>query len=64
MPTPRLIRIEGVRFDWLSEAYVATAVRREANGTLSRRRLSLPGDPIWDHGRATRALERHADRVL
>jgi hypothetical protein len=60
MTDPRLIRIEGVRYDWLDARYRGTAVCRQGDGVLTRRRLAAPGDPRWSYGRAVRALRRQA----
>jgi hypothetical protein len=60
MTDPRVIRIEGVRYDWIGARYEGTAISREANGVLTRRRLSAPGDPRWSYGRAVQTLRRHA----
>ncbi|MEM9794924.1 MAG: hypothetical protein AAF919_00440 [Pseudomonadota bacterium] len=56
MTSARIIRIEKVRFDFLSDRFIGTAICREANGVLTRHALSAPGDPTWDYGRATNAL--------
>jgi hypothetical protein len=60
MTDPRLIRIEGIRYDPLDARYRGTAVSRDVNGLLVRRRLSAPGDPSWTYGRAVKTLTRQA----
>lgn len=59
MTDPRVIRIEDIHFDYLGARIEGTAICRAANGVLTRRRLSVPGDLTWTHGQAVRALTRY-----
>ncbi|MEM7489262.1 MAG: hypothetical protein AAF390_09090 [Pseudomonadota bacterium] len=56
MVQPRVIRVESIRYDVLFGGFEGTAVRREANGVLTRRALRAPGDPSWTHDQARHAL--------
>lgn len=58
MTQPRVIRIEDVRFDYLRATIAGTAVCRAANGVLTRRRLTIPGDLLWTHNQAVHALTK------
>lgn len=56
MTDPHVIRIEAVRVDPLEARAEGVVVRREADGLVSRRRISIPGDPVWTTGQAEAAL--------
>jgi hypothetical protein len=60
MHRSRVIRIEAIQYDALSSQFEGTAILRDPNGAIIRRRLSAPGDPAWTHGHARRALTRQA----
>ena len=60
MTEPHVIRVEFVRVDPLEGRAEGTVVRREADGAVTRRRQSMPGDPCWTSGEAEAALIERA----
>lgn len=56
MTEPHVIRIERIRVDPFEARAEGVVVRREGDGKVTRRVLSVPGDPAWTSAQAETAL--------
>lgn len=59
----RVICVQKVRYDILAEGFTGTVVLRRDEGAIERCSLTIPGDPTWTHGEASRALSCEAVRA-
>ena len=58
MTLPHVIRIEGIRVDPFEARVEGFVVSRRSDGSVSRRRRSIPCDPVWTSAEGEVALRR------
>ncbi|MGB3554131.1 MAG: hypothetical protein WBA25_05780 [Jannaschia sp.] len=63
MTQPRIVHIERVRHDLLTGHVVGIAIRREADGVLTRCEVRADAEPTCTHAEATLRLRACADRI-